>query len=131
MIGMQFSFGHGLGAVHEVPLGAKVNTEKYITLLSERYPPELRAWYANDTDIHWQQDGAPSHRSKKTTSYFKGTDWRKVEHVCWPAARPDLNVLDWSVRGQIKRQLVPTTFFCSFADTVAARGRRLEGVRQA
>ena len=97
MIGMQFSFGHGLGAVHEVPQRTKVNSEQYFTLLSERYLPELRAWCADDTDTHWQQDRAPSHRSKKTMNCLKGPDWRKVEQVSWPAASPDLNVLDWTV----------------------------------
>ena len=63
--------------MHEVPQGAKVNSEQCITLLSERYPPELRAWYADDTDIHWQQDEAPCHQSKKTMSYLNGADWRK------------------------------------------------------
>ena len=106
LIGLQFSFGHGLGAVHEVPIGTKVNSEQFITLLSERYLPELRAWYADDTDIRWQQDGAPSHRSETTTSYLKGPGTGKIEQVPWPAASPDLNVLDWCVQGQIKRHRV-------------------------
>ena len=63
--------------MNEVPQGAKVNSEQCITLLSERYLPELRAWYADDTDINCQQDGAPCHRSKKTMSYLNGPDWRK------------------------------------------------------
>ena len=43
--------------MHEVPFGAKVNSEQFITLLSERYLPQMQAWYADDTNIHWQQAG--------------------------------------------------------------------------
>ena len=56
-------------------------------------------------------DGAPSHRSKKTMSYLKRPDWRKVEQVSWPADSPDLNVLGWSLWGQIKGHLVRTESF--------------------
>ena len=96
--------------VHEVPFGAKVNSEQYITHLSERYLPELRAWYADDTDIHWQQDGAPNHRSKKDYDLPHGPlTGEKSSRYLGPPASPDLNVPDWSVWGQIKRHLEPTT----------------------
>ena len=88
MIGTQFSFGHGLGAVREVPLGAKVYSEPYITLLCERYPSELRAWYADDADIHWQQSVQSSfEEDQELPPIGERSSW-----YLGPAANPDLSM---------------------------------------
>ena len=93
-----------------------------------RMPPTMAVTYAflRESNSHtsvlyktidlcvltWRlRDGAPSHRSKKTMSHLKGPDWRTAEQVPWPAASPDLKVLDWCVWGQIKRNLVRTGSF--------------------
>ena len=41
MIGTQFSSGHGLGAVHEVPLEVKVNSEQYIMVRNNTGHPVI------------------------------------------------------------------------------------------
>ena len=82
-----------------VPQGAKVNTNAYIeTILT----PALQAAkkHFKDKPFIFQQDGAPSHTSKKTQKWcqddFPGF-WSKE---VWPPSSPDLNPMDfcvWSV----------------------------------
>ena len=96
---------------------------------SVRYLPELRTWYADDTDIHWQQDGAPNHHSKKTMSYLKGPELVQGRAGILAAASPDLNVLDWSVWGPDQAPPRADRVLCSFVDTVVARGRILERLK--
>ena len=82
-----------------VPQGAKVNTNAYIeTILT----PALQAVkkHFKDKPFIFQQDGAPSHTSKKTQKWcqddFPGF-WSKE---VWPPSSPDLNPMDfcvWSV----------------------------------
>ena len=82
-----------------VPQGAKVNTNAYIeTILT----PALQAAkkHFKDKPFIFQQDGAPSHTSKKTQkwcqAHFPGF-WSKE---VWPPSSPDLNPMDfcvWSV----------------------------------
>ena len=82
-----------------VPQGVKVNTNVYIdTILT----PALQAAkkHFKDKPFIFQQDGAPSHTSKKTQKWcqdhFPGF-WSKE---VWPPSSPDLNPMDfcvWSV----------------------------------
>ena len=79
-----------------VPQGAKVNTKAYIeTILT----PALQAAkkHFKDKPFIFQQDGAPSHTSKKTQKWcqdhFPGF-WSKE---VWPPSSPDLNPMDFCV----------------------------------
>ena len=79
-----------------VPQGAKVNTNAYIeTILT----PALQAAkkHFKDKPFIFQQDGAPSHTSKKTQKWcqdhFPGF-WSKE---VWPPSSPDLNPMDFCV----------------------------------
>ena len=79
-----------------VPQGAKVNTNAYIeTILT----PALQAVkkHFKDKPFIFQQDGAPSHTSKKTQKWcqdhFPGF-WSKE---VWPPSSPDLNPMDFCV----------------------------------
>ena len=79
-----------------VPQGVKINTNAYIeTILS----PALQAAkkHFKNKPFVFQQDGAPSHTSKKTQKWcqdhFPGF-WNKE---VWPPSSPDLNPMDYCV----------------------------------
>ena len=79
-----------------VPQGAKANTNAYIKTIST---PAFQAAkkHFKDKLFIFQQNGAPSHMSKKTQKWcqdhFPGF-WSKE---VWPPSSPDLNLMDFCV----------------------------------
>src|ERR1043165_5573696 len=51
----------------------------------------------------FQQDGAPAHRSRHTVAYLKANVPEFIEPENWPPNSPDLNPVDYSIRGCLQQ----------------------------
>lgn len=79
-----------------IPQGDKVNTEVYISILSEHVLPWIIKEYGSVQCVVFQQDGAPCHTSNRSQKWLENNIpfWAKD---MWPPSSPDLNPLDYSV----------------------------------
>ena len=74
--------------------GCKMNSDVYVNqVLKGGYFPEISAIAGKDWSF--QQDGAPSRRSKQTFSYLRNNTPAFIGE--WPPKSPDLNPLDYSI----------------------------------
>ena len=83
-----------------VPEGVKVDSEAYCNLLEEAFFP----WFeklspAKQRSLIFQQDNAPSHNSKFTTTYLRNRGLREANVMTWPPNSADLNPIEnlWSI----------------------------------
>ena len=104
MVGMAFSAEHGLGRVHIMPKGLKIDSEAYQQTLLNMVMPEVQGWYRREARIHWMSDGAPSHRSKSTQAFMART-YPTIESCAWPPQSPDLSPLDFGVWGAMVQKM--------------------------
>lgn len=72
-----------------------LNGEQYVQILGETMFPAAAATVQSDSWI-FQQDNAPSHTSKKATTWFKKNG---VQVLDWPPNSPDLNPIEnvWAI----------------------------------
>jgi len=88
----------GKTALVFVESGAKVNSAYYCDrVLKSGLLPDIRRLSGND--FTFQQDGAPSHRSKHTVAFLQ----TNVPAFNWPPNSPDLNPVDYSIWGALQQ----------------------------
>ena len=79
--------------------GTKLNSNVYIEDILIPASQAIKKHFENFT---FQQDGAPSHTSRKTQSWCRANFLNFWSKKMWPSASPDLNPLDfniWSILG--------------------------------
>ena len=74
----------------------KVNSECYIKPFDDNLLPDCRTLYP-DNDFIFQQDGAPSHTSRKTQEHLDANTPEFIGKDDWPPQSPDLNPMDYHV----------------------------------
>ena len=83
-----------------VPITGTMNSDKYIATLTQHLLPAAQHWFGGSP---WQllQDGAPCHKSIKTTQFLNANG---IDCVPWPSYSPDMNAIEnvWNV---LKRKL--------------------------
>ncbi len=81
-------------------LRSKVNTAVYQEVLEHFILPAAGQLYG-DADLIFQQDLAPAHSAKATSTWFKD---HGVPVLNWPANSPDLNPIE-NLWGIVKRKM--------------------------
>ncbi len=81
-------------------LRSKVNTAIYQGVLEHFMLPAADQLYG-DADFIFQQDLAPAHSAKATSTWFKDHD---IPVLNWPANSPDLNPIE-NLWGTVKRKM--------------------------
>lgn len=79
-----------------VEQGVKINTDRYINDILVPAFEEMKKHF-KDQPFTFQQDGAPSHTSRKTQDWCQRHFPRFWSKEMWPPASPDLNPMDFSV----------------------------------
>ena len=74
----------------------KVNIKSCIEDILTPALVEMKEYFKNDQFI-FQQDGAPSHTSKKNQEWCRSHFPRFWSKEMWPPSSPDLNPIDFSV----------------------------------
>ena len=67
-----------------------MNSDSYIDIL-ERNISDCTEKMGLGTDLFWQQDNDPKHKSKKTMQYIQN---RGINMLDWPAQSPDSNPIE-------------------------------------
>ena len=83
--------------------GVKVNTDSYVNDILTPALASMKEKFKNKS-FTYQQDGAPSHTSKKTQKWCKehfSSFWTKD---LWPPSLPDLNPMDFCVWGILEKE---------------------------
>ncbi len=80
--------------------GSKVNTAVYQEVLEHFMLPAADQLYG-DADFIFQQDLAPAHSAKATSTWFKD---HGIPVLNWPANSPDLNPIE-NLWGIVKRKM--------------------------
>ncbi len=81
-------------------LRSKVNTAVYQEVLEHFLLPAADQLYG-DADLIFQQDLAPAHSAKATSTWFKD---HGIPVINWPANTPDLNPIE-NLWGIVKRKM--------------------------
>ena len=89
-----------------IPLKTRINGSFYKDMFEQQYYPQMsaiahvagkaNAWY-------FQQDNATAHATKEVLASIKKRT--KKTFLNWPAASPDLSVLDYFAWNEIKRRI--------------------------
>ena len=79
-----------------VKQGVKINSDRYINDILVPALEEMKKHF-KDQPFTFQQDGAPSHTSRKTQDWCQHHFPRFWSKEMWPPSSPDLNPLDFSV----------------------------------
>jgi transposase len=88
--------------------GVKVDTNYYIQhVLKDHLLPHATSLYGDDYYC-FQQDSAPSHKSKRTQEWCERNLPDFIPAVEWPSASPDLNPLDFCIWGYMMSRLGST-----------------------
>jgi transposase len=83
-----------------------MNTERYITLLGDRF---FKCVHENGIEMTvFQQDNASCHVSKRSKAFFEA---QEVQLLDWPANSPDLNPIEnvWGILKESVRKRSPRT----------------------
>ncbi len=83
--------------------GLKVNTEVYLDVLKTVVKPWLDENYP-DGNYVWQQDSAPSHKSKIVQKWCEENLAAFWPWSMWPPSSPDLSPLDYGVWGYVEKK---------------------------
>ena len=83
---------NGMAELFFLPPGTTMNGQKYVDLLKDK----LELHMATHKCKIFMQNGAPCHRSKIVTQFFKS---KKIQILDWSGNSPDLNLTDnlWTV----------------------------------
>ena len=84
--------------------GNKINAESYREDILKVALPKMKRVFRG-TPLVFQQDNAPSHRAKSTQDYLKEKVSDLIDSDRWPANSPDLNPMDYSVWGALKKKV--------------------------
>lgn len=88
-----------------------VNGESYLNMLQEFLIPQLASMGMNPREIWFQQDGAPSHRTRAVKEFLNDTFYGWIGNggtVDWPARSPDFNPCDIFLWGALKAKVYLT-----------------------
>jgi len=85
------------------PKGLKVGTQEYLHVLQTVVKPWIDQNYPNGGYV-WQQDSAPSHKSKQTQDWCKANLKKFWPWTIWPPSSPDLSPLDYGIWGNVERK---------------------------
>ena len=95
----------GKTSVVFVEPGAKVNSEYYCEhVLRQGLLPVIQAKCGRH---NWtlQQDGAPSHTARNTTTFLHQENVNFIEPDMWPPNSPDLNPVDYAIWGVLQEKV--------------------------
>ena len=95
VFGVVSSEGH-IMLPHIFVIGLKVNTKVYLDVLKSVVIP----WFnqlVGGRPWTWQQNSAPTHKSKETQPWLQKEFYDFVPFFHWPPSSPDLNPLDYFV----------------------------------
>ena len=95
VFGVVSSEGH-IMPPHIFEVGLKVNTKVYLDVLKSVVIPWCNQ-VAGGRPWMWQQDSAPTHKSKETQAWLQKECNDFVPFSHWPSSSPDLNPLDYFV----------------------------------
>ena len=82
----------------------KINTEFYIKEILSPALIERKKHFKNEV-FTFQQDGAPSHTSKKTQSWCRENFSSFWDKEMWPTSSPDLNPVDFNICSMLEKDL--------------------------
>uniref|UniRef100_A0A914CGB4 Transposase n=1 Tax=Acrobeloides nanus TaxID=290746 RepID=A0A914CGB4_9BILA len=89
--------------------GAKVNRVYYREqILSDVVEPWAQRHFAG-RDWIFQQDSAPAHKAIETQNWIRDHFPDFISKEEWPANSPDLNPIDFSIRGILKAKACATS----------------------
>lgn len=80
----------GVGRLHRVEDGLRINSKEYISILQKSLLPTLEE--LEEDEIKFQHDNAPCHTSKQVKKWLKDNNIFLFEN--WPAQSPDLNPIE-------------------------------------
>ena len=87
-----------------IPAGVKINTDIYVTSILEKVVEPFAQQHFNGRPWIYQQDSAPSHRSKRTQDWCRLHFPDFLSSSKWPPYSPDLNPLDYAVWGKLEAE---------------------------
>ena len=87
--------------------GLKINKEVYKNVMETVVKPWIDANYP-DGGYVWQQDSAPSHKSRMVQTWCASHLKDFWPWGMWPPSSPDLNPLDYAVWGEVERKACAT-----------------------
>ena len=94
MVGLGVGY-NGAGTLHTVEKNLKINGDVYMDMVRNAYQAGCCELFGDD--YVFQQDNAPAHTKKEVKAWL-GTHVPAMMDP-WPACSPDLNALDFAVRG--------------------------------
>ena len=100
VFGVVSSEGH-IMPPHIFEVSLKVNSKVYLDVLKSVVIPWCNQ-VAGGKPWVWQQDSAPTHKSKETQAWLQKECYDFVLFSHWPPSSPDLNPLDYFVWSSIK-----------------------------
>lgn len=92
----------GKGRLHFVDEGAKINADYYVNQLAPKLLDDAQSLVGNE--FIFQQDGAPSHSSRRAQEFIQQRNPGFISKDEWPPNSPDLNPLDFCIWGAMLEQ---------------------------
>lgn len=102
--------GFGVSDLKFVDPGVKINQHFYTdSILRDCVLPWVRRTFPDKPYI-FQQDGAPSHTSRRAQAFCSDNFYDFLRKEEWPAASPDLNPCDFFLWGHLQEQVNNKTY---------------------
>ena len=98
----------GRSLLHFVPMGVKLNSERYVSDILEGCLLPWAKQHFKDKLWTLQQDLVPSHGSKFTQSWILRKIPSFISKKDWPARSSDLNPLDYSIWSILEKRVCST-----------------------
>jgi len=98
MVSVGICFG-GKGSLHFIPDTAKVNAKLYFETLITELLQDCKS--VLPSGFIFKQDGAPAHTAKLAQDWITTNCSEFIGKDEWPPNSPDLNSLDYHVRGAV------------------------------